>query len=215
VAKVALLLIGGGGHARSVIDVIEAHQGYQIAGVVEANPAIELVGGYQVLGQDPDLPGLVKKTPHCLITLGQIDSGQIRQILFEKALQLGAQFPVLVSPLAYVSPHARIGAGSVVMHHALVNSGASVGRNAIVNSKALVEHDAVIGDHTHVATGAIVNGEVQIGHGCLIGSGAVIKQGVQIANNVIIGAGARIIRDIASPGCYVDMGRELNQVEGL
>ncbi|MDR9500154.1 MAG: acetyltransferase, partial [Hydrogenovibrio sp.] len=96
--ETALLLIGGGGHARSVMDVIEAHQGYRIAGVVEANPAIESVGGYSVLGQDPDLPGLVKKTPHCLITLGQIDSGQVRQILFEKALQIGAQFPVLVSP---------------------------------------------------------------------------------------------------------------------
>ncbi|MDR9499363.1 MAG: acetyltransferase [Hydrogenovibrio sp.] len=211
-----LLLLGAGGHCRSCIDVLEQTNDWHIAGIVDRiDASMTEVSGYPVIGSDEDLPDLRKTYESALVTVGQTASAEHRVRLFNLLNQLGFIQPGLVSPQAYVSPHARIGAGSVVMHQALVNTGASIGRNAIVNSKALVEHDAVIGDHTHVATGAIVNGDVQIGHGCLIGSGAMIKQGVQIANNVIIGAGARIIRDIASPGCYVDMGRELNQVEGL
>ncbi|KUJ71615.1 acetyltransferase [Thiomicrospira sp. WB1] len=205
-----LLLIGGGGHARSVMDVIEQHPQFSVAGVVDADNSFKTVGAYPVLGEDADLPGLVKKWPDCLVTLGQVGTGAMRERLYENACGLGGRFPVLKSPLAYVSPLAALGKGTVVMHHALVNAGARVGRNVIINTKALVEHDAVIGDHTHVATGAIVNGEVRIGQRCLIGSGAVIKQGVRINDDVTIGAGARIVKDILTPGCYLDLGQPLN-----
>lgn len=204
-----ILLIGGGGHCRAMIDVIEQTSNFSVAGIVEARALNGEVLGYPILGSDADLAGLVHTNPACLISVGQVKQADLRIKLFHLAQQAGAKFPCLVSPKAYVSAHAVIGEGSVVMHQALVNVGARIGQNCIINSQTLIEHDAVIGDHSHISTGAKINGDVKIGKGCLIGSGAVIKQGVKIVDNVIIGAGALILKDITRPGCYVDQGRLL------
>jgi len=85
----------------------------------------------------------------------------------------GAQFPVICSPLGYITPHAQVADGTIVMHHALINAGARVSRNCIINTKALVEHDAIIEDHCHISTGAIVNGGATIGCGSFVGSNSV------------------------------------------
>ena len=204
-----VLLLGGGGHCRSLIDVIEQTPNFSIAGIVEAQPRNGQVLGYLILGTDADLPGLVQQTPHCLISVGQVKQADLRMKLFELALKVGAQFPLVISPKAYVSAHAEIGEGTVVMHQAMVNVGVRIGQNCIINSQALIEHDAQIGHHCHISTGARINGDVKIGNGCLIGSGAVIKQGITLADNVIIGAGALILKDITRPGCYVGQGRLL------
>jgi sugar O-acyltransferase (sialic acid O-acetyltransferase NeuD family) len=144
--------------------------------------------GYPVIGSDADLKELMKTFPYVLITLGQIKSSTRRMELFNGLIQMGACFPVIQSPLAYVSPHAQIADGTIVMHHALIDAGAKVGRNCIINTKALVEHDAVIGDHCHISTGAIVNGGVTIGCSSFFGSGAVSKEYTSIPANSFIKA---------------------------
>jgi sugar O-acyltransferase (sialic acid O-acetyltransferase NeuD family) len=153
------------------IDVIEQEGTYQIAGIVDfPEKRGQQVLGYSVIGSDEELPELLRTYPNLLITLGQIKTPERRTALFQSLLKMGAKFPVIQSPLAYVSPHAQIGEGTIVMHHALINTGARVGRNCIINTKALVEHDATIEDHCHIATGAIINGGVKIGAGTFVGS---------------------------------------------
>lgn len=208
-SNTTILLIGGGGHCRALIDVIEQTPNFTLAGIVEAQDVTGDVLGYPILGHDADLLGLVQTNSHCLISVGQVKQADLRIKLFNLAQQAGAKFPHVISPKAYVSDHAEIGEGTVVMHQALVNVGVRIGQNCIINSQALIEHDAVIGDHCHISTGAKINGQVTIGSGCLVGSGAVIKQGVKIADNVIIGAGALILKDITRPGCYVNQGHLL------
>lgn len=196
-ASQPLLLVGGGGHCRSVIDVIEHHQGFSIRGIVQ--PATEghrPVLGYPVVGTDADLPALLAETPCALITVGQIKSPAIRRRLFERLHEQGAKLPVIISPRAHVSRHARIAAGSVVMHGAIVNACAHIGYNAIINTLALVEHDVTIGDHCHIATGARLNGGVRVDAGCFIGSGAIVHQGVHIGAGSVIAAGAVVTRDL-------------------
>ena len=198
-----LLLIGGGGHCRSCVDVIEQLADWQIAGIVEAEADLQVdCLGYSVIGTDADLPKLLLDTPHCFITVGQVKAATVRQRLFQQLKTLNAQLPTLISPFAYVSPTAQLGEGTIVMHQALVNVQAQIGDNCIINSQALIEHDVHIGDHCHISTGAKVNGEVKIGQGCMIGSGAVIKQCVQIADGVVIGAGSLVLRDIEQAGVY-------------
>lgn len=152
--------------------------------------------GYPVLGTDAELPKLLKSYPNVLITLGQIKSSSRRMSLFEELQEIGARFPVIQSPLSYVSTHAQIGEGTIIMHHALVNAGARVGRNCIINTKALVEHDAVIEDHWHIATGAIINGGVMVGIGTFVGSNAVTREYISIHKNAVIGCGAQITKSI-------------------
>lgn len=193
--KEPIILIGGGGHCKSCIDVIEQEGKYQIAGVVDLpEKQGQSVMGYAVLGTDGDLPELVRTYPNVLITLGQIKTPERRIALFEKTLEMGVRFPVIRSPLAYISPHAEIGEGTIVMHHVLVNAGARVGANCIINTKALLEHDAVIEDHCHIATAAIVNGGVRVGAGTFVGSNSVMKENILVDQNSVIGCGVKIIK---------------------
>lgn len=199
-----LLLIGGGGHCRSCIDVIQSQGEWQIAGIVEADSVQQPQSclGIAVVGWDKDFPQLLSETPYCLITLGQVKGAKPRQQLFQKLQTLGAQFPAIYSPFARISPSAEIGGGTIVMHQVLVNAQAQIGQNCIINSQALIEHDVTVGSHTHISTGVKVNGGVQVGSGCLIGSGTIVKQGIQIGDKVIIGAGSLVLGDILQAGVY-------------
>jgi sugar O-acyltransferase (sialic acid O-acetyltransferase NeuD family) len=195
-----LLLIGAGGHAKACIDVIEQQGRFEVIGLVGREDEFgESLLGYAVIGTDADLPALVKKAPNALITIGQIKSPDLRIRLFELLLANGFRLPSVVSPSAYVSGHAAIGAGTIVMHDAIVNADAVVGDNCIINTRSLVEHDVKVADHCHISTGAIVNGHVNIGKGCFIGSGSAVRESVIIAERCVIGMGQQITKNCA-PG---------------
>ncbi len=193
-----ILLIGGGGHCRAAIDVIEAEGRFIIRGIVQpkADGVIPVLG-YPVLGEDADLPVLLADTPQALVTVGQIKTHAIRLRLFEQLKKFGAVMPVIISPKAYVSRHGCVEEGSLILHGAIVNAGAQIGLNCIVNSLALIEHDAKIGNHCHISTGARVNGGVIIEDGCFVGSGAVLHEGIRIGSGSVIGAGCVVTGDVA------------------
>jgi len=191
--KEKIILVGGGGHCRACIDVIEREGRFTIAGIVDIpEKQNQNVLGYPVMGSDADLAELIKSFPNVLITLGQIKSPIRRIELFTDLMQMGACFPLIQSPLAYVSPHSQVAEGTIVMHHALINAGARVGRNCIINNKALIEHDAVIEDHCHISTGAVVNGGAKIGSGSFFGSGAVSKEYTSIPSDSFIKANSLV-----------------------
>ena len=195
--KEKIILIGGGGHCKSCVDVIEQEGKYRIAGIVDLPEKLhQKVLGYEIIAADDDLPQLVNKYENSLITLGQIKSPEKRIRIFQTLKELGAKLPVIISPLAYVSKHAEIGDGTIIMHYALINAGAKIGSNCIINTKALIEHDAVIGDHCHIATGAIINGGVRVGSGTFFGSNAVCKEYIEIRENTVIGCGAKITKNV-------------------
>lgn len=209
-SNLGLLLIGGGGHCRAAIDVIEAEGRHAIAGIVEIDPSqAKPVLGYPILGGDGDLADLLRIHPMALVTIGQIKTPNARIRAFTTLRAAGAVLPTIISPLAYVSKHATVGVGSLIMHRALVNASAKVGNNVILNSFSLVEHNAHIGDNVHVSTGARINGNVVIESGCFIGSGAVVHNDVIIGSGSVIGAGL-IIRQNVPPG-----SRLLSTLESL
>ncbi|MDC0239202.1 acetyltransferase [Candidatus Thioglobus sp.] len=186
-----IVLIGGGGHCRSVIDVIEQQGKYKIAGIIDKP---ELFGqeilGYKVIGNDSELTYLAKQYGNAIVTLGHIDSPHPRIELFNLAIKAGFKIPIIISPRAYVSKHSKVGKGSVVMHDALINANTIVGENCIINSKALIEHDCTISSHCHISTQAIINGSVLIGERSFVGSNSTTKQGVSIAKDSFIKAGS-------------------------
>lgn len=194
---IPLLLVGGGGHCRSAIDVIESTNSYEIIGVVErpGGPTDSILG-YPVLGSDDMLSELLTRWSSVIITVGNITSPEVRIRLYESARTAGATFPVVASANAYVSKHAKIREGSMVMHGVTINANADIGVNCIVNSQALVEHDAVIGPHCHISTGARINGGATIGEGSFIGSGTVVYQNVSIGPNCVVPAGSIVRKDL-------------------
>lgn len=176
-----ILLIGGGGHSHSVIDVIEQENKYQIAGIIDKK---ELIGkeilGYKVIGSDDDLRNLFKKYKYAFITVGQINSVDIRIEIFNNLTSIGFKLPTIISPLSYVSKHSKLGEGTIVMHHALVNSAVDIGKNCIINTKALIEHDSIIEDHCHIATASVINGGVVVKEKTFFGSNATSKEYIEI-----------------------------------
>lgn len=185
-----IILIGGGGHCRSVIDVIELENRYSIAGIIDKK---ELIGkevfGYKVIGCDDDLQELFKVYKHAIVTVGQIKSSVIRVKLFNKLKDIGYKLPVITSPLSYVSKHSFIDEGTVIMHHALINAGSTIGKNCIINTKALIEHDSSIEDNCHISTAAVINGGVKVKEGTFFGSNSTSKEAIEIKENSFIKAG--------------------------
>jgi sugar O-acyltransferase (sialic acid O-acetyltransferase NeuD family) len=191
--KENIILIGGGGHCSSVIDVIEQQGLYCISGIVDIREKIGQKNlGYSIIGCDDDLPKLSAECNNFIITLGHLKSPQKRIEIYTMLIGLAVQIPVIISPFAYVSQHAKIGKGSVVMHMAQVNANAVIGSNCIINSKALVEHDAIIGDHCHISTGALINGGTRIGDSSFIGSGAVCREYIEVAAGSFIKANSLV-----------------------
>jgi len=196
--KKNVILIGGGGHCKSCIDVIEQEGVFQIAGIVDVLEKMsQKILGYEIIATDCDLPHLAKEYENFLITLGQIRSANKRILLFNRLRELGARLPVIFSPLSYVSKHATVAKGTIVMHHALVNAGAKVGANCIINTKALIEHDAVVEDHCHIATGGIVNGGAKIKAGTFFGSNAVTKGYITVGEKSFINCGTKVECDLS------------------
>ena len=194
-----ILLIGAGGHARSCIDVLEEENQFEIAGLIEKGESISNESlGYPVIGTDDDLKVLRQQYKNALITVGQIKSPKIRIKLYQLLKELDFTLPVIISSQAYVSKHAQIGEGSIIMHGVIINANAKIGNNCIINNRALIEHDAIIGNHSHIATGAIVNGGVSVGSESFIGSGVVTKQYISIGNNCSVGAGVTLKSDVKS-----------------
>ena len=185
-----LLLIGAGGHCRSVIDIIRMTGGYDIIGLLGLPSEVgSSVDGLPVVGTDEELAENLHLADECLITIGQIGSPKRRLVVWNRLIELNAKPAVIISSMAHVSSKAMVGAGSIIMHHAVVNAGASIGLNSIVNTKALIEHDVRLGDNVHISTGAIVNGDTSIGHNSFVGSGAVLHHGLVLKDETIVPAG--------------------------
>lgn len=184
-----IVLVGGGGHCKSVIDVAES-AGYTILGVLDKT---ELVGtsvlDYKVIGTDDDMPLYANKAEF-VITVGQIKSSALRRKLAQMVKNAGGKLATIIAADAYVSKYATIGDGTVVMHKAVVNAGAKIGRNCIINTMANIEHDVQVGDFCHVSTGVMANGEVKIGDDSFIGSASVSHQCVTIEAHSVIPAGS-------------------------
>lgn len=196
-----LILIGGGGHCKSVIDVAES-AGYNIIGILDIPENIgKSVLDYKVIGTDDDILQFADKAEF-IITVGFIKSPAIRMRIFDKVKEAGGKLATIIASTAHVSRYASLGEGTVVMHQTVVNAGARIGENCIINTFCNIEHDALIGDQCHISTGAMVNGDCKVGKLCFIGSQSVLANGISICDDVIVGAGSLVRKSILKPGIY-------------
>lgn len=196
-----LILIGGGGHCKSVIEVAES-AGVNILGVLDMPEEVgKQVLDYKVIGTDDDIPQYVDRAEF-IITVGFIKNPVIRIKLYNKVKEAGGKLATVIASTAHVSKYATIGEGTVIMHQAVVNAGAKVGVNCIINTFANIEHDAQIGDQCHISTGTMVNGDCKIGERVFVGSQSVLANGIEVGDDIIVGAGSLVRKSIKTPGLY-------------
>jgi sugar O-acyltransferase (sialic acid O-acetyltransferase NeuD family) len=198
-----IVLVGGGGHCRSAIDVIEATGEYHIRGFLDRDPSLGEILEYPRLGSDEEIASLSSEGLAFCITVGQLESSGVRRRIYGEIEAARGRLPVIVSPLAHVSRHSSLGAGTIVFHRAIVNASCKVGKCCILNTGSLVEHDSAVGDFCHISTGVCINSMVRLGDDVFIGSNATIKQAIRVCSGAVVGAGAVVIHDIDMPGMYV------------
>ena len=196
-----LILVGGGGHCKSVIDVAES-AGFQIQGILDIPENVgKKVLDYSIIGTDDQIPDYVKDAVF-LVTVGHIKDATLRIKLHQKIVDAGGTLATIIASTAHVSQYAQIGEGSVIMHQAVVNADAIIGRGCIINTFANIEHDSKIGDYCHISTGAMINGNCVVGKETFFGSKSVMVNGIEIASGCVIGAGSLIRKNATQKGVY-------------
>ena len=191
-----IILIGGGGHALSCIDVIEHEKKVKIVGIVDDKLKKEKILNYKVIGGDTDLKKIKKNVDYAFITVGQIGLSNKRRNIFNKLKKLGFKIPIIISPKSMLSKNVKINEGTIIHHGVAVNSGVTVGKNCIINTNCLLEHGVKVGDHTHIATSVVINGDVRVGSSSFIGSGAIIRNSLNIGSKAFIPMGKIVIKNI-------------------
>lgn len=197
-----LILVGGGGHCKSVIDAAES-AGYLIKGILDLPENVgNKILDYYIVGTDDDIHRFIADYDF-IVTLGFIKDASLRIQLHENIQKAGGELATVIASTAHVSKYAEIGEGTVVLHQAFINAGARVGKGCIINTFANIEHDAIIGDYSHISTGSIVNGDCKVGEGTFLGSQSVMVNATSVVDGCIIGAGSVVRKSLFKKGIYL------------
>ena len=184
-----IILVGGGGHCKSVIEAAES-AGYTIKGILDLPQFMgNKVLDYAVIGSDDEIPLYIKNP-------------LLRNKLHERIEAADGNLATVIASTAHVSKYATLGTGTVVLHGAMVNAGATIGKGCIINTLANIEHDVIIGDYCHISTGAMVNGDCRVGKNTFLGSQSVMVNDTSIPSNSVFAAGCLVRKSLTIEGLY-------------
>jgi acetyltransferase EpsM len=202
-----LIVYGGGGHGKSVIEAIRAMGTHDVVGIVDDGLAKGTqVLGIPVLGGAEELPELLAQGIRLAANaVGGIGDARSRVSVFHRLIEAGFACPAVVHPTAFVEPSARLSPGVQIMPHAYIGSEAEIGFGAIVNTSAVVSHDCRLGAYANVSPGALLAGGVRLGESALVGMGVTVNLGVAIGNGARVGNSAVVKKDVP-PGRIVRAG---------
>lgn len=194
--KEKIILMGFGGHAKSVIDSIESRNEYEIVGYTDVEDK-GVYRGYHWLGKDNSLSEYYSKgVRDVFVTIGFLGNGNLRDKLYDKGKALGFHFPAIVDKSAIVATDAVISEGVFIGKNCVINAQAHIEKMSIINTGAIIEHENRIGRFSHIAVGVSLCGDVEIGNHCLIGAGSTVLQGCKIGNHTIIGGGSIVLGNV-------------------
>jgi len=193
-----MLLIGGGGHCKSIIDVLFELDEYDQLAIIDVKENVgKFILGVPVIGTDDDLIKLKDDGyNYAFVALGSIGNSESRARLFNILLHNNYVIPNIVSRTAILGKEVTMGKGNFVGKRAILNSGSHLGNCNIINTAAIVEHDCSIADFTHIAPGVTLCGNVSISNNVHVGANTVVKQNITIQENVLIGVGSVVVKSI-------------------
>ena len=199
-----IILIGAGGHAKSVIDSIEQAGIYEIVGFSEKNIDENIqYRGYKVICTDDELDYFYKSgVQNAFITIGYMGNSNLRENLYYKLKNIGFNIPSIVDQSAILATDVQIGKGCFIAKGTIINSQSCIRDLAIINTGAVIEHECYVGFNTHIAGKSIICGNVNIGNNTFIGAGSTVIQGVKIGDNTIVGAASTVLHDIENNKNY-------------
>jgi len=200
--KQNIVIVGSSGHAKVIIDIIEKEEKYKIVGLLDAFKNIgESAFRYEILGEEKDLPKLIKKyqLTGCVIAIGD---NWIRNIVKNKIREIDASFNFIntIHPSAIIARGVAVGSGTVIMAGTVINSNSKIGDFCIINTNASLDHDNNISDFSSIAPGVTTGGNVTMGEFTTVSLGANIIHGITIGKHSVIGTGSTVLKNV---GDYV------------
>lgn len=193
-----ILLVGGGGHCRSVLDCLLRAGTYDEIGIVDRDPNVgSSLMETPIIGTDEDLPALFAAGwINAAVTLGSVGHPGRRQFLYQRLKEIGFALPPIIDGSSIIGCEVDLKEGAFIGKRAIINCRAQIGPCSIINTGAIIEHDCRIGGFAHISPGSTLCGEVRIGESTHIGAGAVVRQQIEIGRDSIIGAGSVVVQNI-------------------
>ena len=201
-----IVILGQGGHAKSLIDVIEREKKYEIAGYIISDIEQEKKHeNYSVIGRDRDIEKVFRDgIKNAAIGIGYLGKSDVRKRLWAKLKEIGFFFPTVCDPSAILARNTRIGEGCFIGKGVIINTNVTIGEMCIINTGAIIEHDCQVGNFTHVSVGSILCGGVRVGKGSFIGANATVIQERIIGDGCIIGASTAIRENVEDKSMICD-----------
>lgn len=192
-----ILILGGGGHAASLADILERENKYKIAGYVINESQVSCSIDYPVIGTDDELLNLYQSgIRNAVIGIGYLGKSVLREKLYEHLKEIGFCLPVICDPSAIVSEHVEIGEGTSIGKGVIINAGTEIGKMCIINTGAIIEHDCIVEDFAHISVGGVLCGSVRVGKASFVGANATVIQEKKIGKQCIIGAGTTVRKSL-------------------
>lgn len=195
--KIPVIVIGGGGHAKVLVDTLLA-QSFKVLGITDSNAEKHgrKILGVPIIGDDEVIKQYAPNSILLVNGLGSIKATNNRTRLYNYYKASGYCFAKVVHQSAIIASDVNLSEGVQIMAGTVIQTGSCIGCNTIINTGVTIDHDCLVGSNVHLAPGGTVSGEVQIGDGSHIGTGAAIIQGIKIGNNCTIGAGSVVINNV-------------------
>lgn len=199
--KEKILLIGGGGHSRAVVDILLHQQLFEIAGFVDTQ--VINYKGITTLGNDSDLKVLFNSgIRFAFICVGALANTGLREKLFFTLREVGFYFPNVIHSSVVLGDNVQIGVGNFIGAGVIVNGNTKIGNNCLINTGVILEHDVILEDHVHLSPRATVCGGTKIGANSFIGAGSTILESLEISAKTVIGASSLVNMSILELGSY-------------
>jgi sugar O-acyltransferase (sialic acid O-acetyltransferase NeuD family) len=200
VSPLPVILLGAGGHAKVVLDLLQALN-RQVLGICD--PALAAQGtkswrSLPVLGDDHAVESYAPAEIELANGTGSLPGNTLRRRLHVQFTRQGYRFTTLVHPSAILGSGVELGQGVQVMAGVIVQADTRIGDDVILNTGARIDHDGEVGHHVHVAPGAVLSGGIRLGNGCHIGAGATLLQGIQVGSEAVVGIGTPVLSNVAA-----------------
>jgi UDP-perosamine 4-acetyltransferase len=211
--KNKLIILGAGGHAKVIIDILKDSNIYDIIGCLDISFPGKEISGVQVIGDDSKLPQLLSDgIRHAFVAVGD---NRLRDKLSHQVTKLGFELINAISVHSVISPSTRLGHGIAIMPGAVINVDAQLGDNVIINTGAGVDHDCILAEGCHIAPGCFLAGNVVVGKGAFLGIGCKVIPKIKVGEWSVVGAGAAVIKDLPPYSLAVGVpARVIKIIEG-